>query len=178
MELRTAKSIEQFIDGITTSVLRHRLREGLDDDLKVIKPDVKKDPNTANVSGQAKTVGDERDGEIMSQGDVEVGDIIEKLNAIRAGRSVRNPAIAQELETYFGDLDAEERIALFAYLKGIAEVVSGEHPGKSAEEPSDPDPRIEMDREGGSSDKARVTVKSGGGGEDTSPPVPIAVKNR
>lgn len=87
------------------------------------------------------------DKQIMSDGDVEVSDIVEKLNAIRAGRSFKDEAIAAELDKYFTGLDNAERVALFAYLKGIQEIVSGVGTGEEAVEPSDPEPGVEMKRE-------------------------------
>jgi hypothetical protein len=87
------------------------------------------------------------DDQLMKDGDVKVDDIVEKLNAIRAGRSFKDESIAAELNKYFTGLDAAERVALFAYLKGIQEIVSGVGTGEAAAEPSDPSPAVKMKRE-------------------------------
>lgn len=170
----------------TSEYLQHlierALKQRVNEDTKVFKPSVKKDPNTSNVSGQAKAPKDQDDARTLKRGDIEVTDIVDKLNAIRAGHSTRDQDIAQELEIYFDDLEPPERIALFAYLKGIAEIVSGEHAGQQAEEPGDPDPSIKMKRQQKGQKKLNpdVVVKgnNNSGGEDRSPPNPIQPKTR
>jgi ribosomal protein L12E/L44/L45/RPP1/RPP2 len=173
----------------TTTPRRSRLVEE-----EEFQANVKKDPNTANVSGQKPVApGDLEDDEAMKQGDVGVSDIIDKLNAIRAGRSVKDDEIAKALEAYFMDLDPAERVALFAYLKGISEVVSGQTAGEAAVEPADPAPGIKMQKKnsaGGESNKASpaphslasrgtksnvtVTVNKShaGGGQESAPITP------
>ena len=145
------------------------------------EPDVKKDPNTANISGQAQHDSDE-DSQALKTGDVELEDIIDKLNAIRAGRSVKDDEIRNELESYFTELTSEERIALFAYLKGMAQVVSGEFAGENAIEPGDTPASITMLRARYGHKKVNPNVvvkgKHGGGDEDTTPPSPITPKSR
>lgn len=135
---------------------------------------VKKDPKTANLSGQAKLPGDKEAEEKMKTGNIELEDIVEKINAIRAGHSLKDPNIAIALETYFTDLDIAERTALFAYLKGISEIISGQKQPEIAAEPSDPDPDVKMikgndkkEEEKAITKKANVVVKHNrGGGEE------------
>lgn len=122
------------------------------------------------------------DDQLMKDGDVKVDDIVEKLNAIRAGRSFKDESIATELNKYFAGLDSAERVALFAYLKGIQEIVSGVGTGEAAAEPSDPSPGVEMKREPKSQAvhiKPNVIRKSSTtptkSVEDTSAPTPAPI---
>jgi hypothetical protein len=148
---------------------------------QVIKPTVKKDPNTINKSGQAKSPSDEEDQQIMDSGEVQLDNIISKINAIRAGRSLKDDDISTSLEEYFNNLSAPEQVALFAYLKGISEVVSGQKPGKIAVEPSDPAPRIRTNRKDAEpAVKPNVVVTGGragrgdsGSSKTTSPIKPV-----
>lgn len=156
------------------------------------KPKVTKDPKTANLSGQAKLPGDEEAQQKMESGDIHLEDIVDQINAIRAGHSLKDPEIAVSLEKYVTDLDIAEKTALFAYLKGIVEIVSRQKTPEIAVEPSDPDPAIEMEKQNlkqqeaqptakKTSDnvtKANVTVKAnrGGGNEDTTPPKQLPIK--
>lgn len=68
---------------------------------------------------------------------VTVEEIVEKINSIRAGRSLSNKNIRMQLEVYFSDLDEDEKLSLFAFLSGIAQIVTGEILGKIATEPDD-----------------------------------------
>jgi pyruvate dehydrogenase E2 component (dihydrolipoamide acetyltransferase) len=70
--------------------------------------------------------------------------IIEKLNSIRSGHSLKDADILQQMQQYFHDLNDTERLALYAFLKGIAQVVTGEISGKAATGPSDAPPAVEM----------------------------------
>jgi ribosomal protein L12E/L44/L45/RPP1/RPP2 len=182
------KTLGEKLDDVFASARKRLVEE------EEFQANVKKDPKTANVSGQKPAApGDLEDDEAMKQGDVGVSDIIDKLNAIRAGRSIKDDEIAKALEAYFMDLDPAERVALFAYLKGISEVVSGQTAGEAAVEPADPAPGIEMQKKNASTDKksaqapaphslasrgtksnVTVTVNKGnaGGGQSAAPITP------
>jgi hypothetical protein len=172
MENKKAKTVSEYFNNIVNSVLTEK---------KIINPEVKIDPNTANKSGQAK-FDNKEDEKALKTGEIELEDIIDKLNAIRAGRSLKDDKINSELENYFNELTKEERIALYAYLKCLSEIVSGIFPGIKAEEPGDPNPNIVMLR---LSDKKKINPKvvvknntSNKELEDDEPPKPIDVKVR
>lgn len=118
----------------------------------------------------------------LKKGDVSPDKVIDKLNTIRAGRSFKDPNIKTALTDYIGTLKKPERTALFAFLKGISQIMSGEVAGESAVEPADPAPSIEMKKVKLKRTVKPTIVKAGGkkeaGQEDTSAPVnlPTPVK--
>lgn len=133
------------------------------------------------------------DAERLKSGDVTSDDVVKKLNAIRAGRSLRDDDIQANIEKYVNDLSKAERTALLAYLKGIEQIVSGQIPADKAEDPAKPDPSVKMTKV--SADNVRhikptivrkhVTHSGGepggqgkksGGSENTTPPLPVKVK--
>lgn len=65
-----------------------------------------------------------------------VAAVVDQLNAIRAGKSFKDTVVQQELERYYEGLDDSEKEALHAYLKGLAQIVSGQVDAGQAEEPS------------------------------------------
>lgn len=69
--------------------------------------------------------------------DVTVESVVQQLNAIRGGKSFKDTLVQQELARYFDGLDDSEKEALHAYLKGLAQIVSGQIEAGQAEEPSD-----------------------------------------
>lgn len=119
--------------------------------------------------------------------------IVDKLNSIRSGRSFRDSAVKTAMQQYFEKLEQPERAALFAFLKGISQIVTGEITGDTAMDPDDkPVPAIKMTKQSGSGNSGgnmrkvkNVTVirppkrESGTGrspkvgGEDTSAPLPV-----
>jgi hypothetical protein len=124
----------------------------------------------------------------------DVDQIIEKLNSIRSGKSLHDSAVKSRFEGYVNDLKDTEKVALFAFLKGIAEIITGSLEPEQAVEPEDAPAKIHMhkkknngDREHNGKKLQKVSPKtnvvkkqasSGGkqksGAEDSS--VPIRVK--
>lgn len=74
--------------------------------------------------------------ETAGSSEVTVDTVEQQLNTIRAGKSLKDTLVKQELARYFDGLDASEQEALHAYLKGLAQIVSGQVDAGQAEEPS------------------------------------------
>ncbi len=75
--------------------------------------------------------------EDIQKGSITMEMVIDKFNAIRAGRSFKDKAIKQQMMTYFEKLSDDEKVALYAFMKGISQIVSGEFTGYSPVSPSD-----------------------------------------
>jgi len=72
-----------------------------------------------------------------SEESVRVETIVDQLNSIRGGQSFKETKVMDELTRYFDALEDSEQDALHAYLKGIAQIVSGQVDAGAAEEPKD-----------------------------------------
>lgn len=137
-------------------------------------------------STPSKTMDDET--EKLRQGDIKPRDIVDKLNSIRSGRSFKDSAVASSMDEYITSLSKAERVALLAFLKGIAQIVTGEVPGEQADDPSDAPAAVQMDK----SNEPKVVTKKPNvikgpsqspksnkpSVEDTTSPVPIVPKKR
>jgi hypothetical protein len=151
--------------------------------------------NVINEALTKKKVIVEQDSEeerALKTGDITLDDVIEKMNTIRAGKSFKDQEIKSAMQKYLDGLDDAEKTALFAFLKGIAQVVGGEVEGTKAVEPSDKPANVKMEKKPTGQKihiKPNVVKKPAGpvklpassGGkapEDTSPPVPIAPKKK
>jgi hypothetical protein len=134
---------------------------------------------------------DEDEKENLKSGDINADEVIEKLNTIRAGKSFKDQNIKTAMESYVSDLDDAEKTALFAFLKGIAQIVGGEVKGKEALEPSDKPANVKMEKKPSSQKvtiKPNVIKKPSAGEkpkeraskspEDTTPPAPIVAKKK
>lgn len=132
----------------------------------------------------SKTMDDET--EKLEQGDIEPRDIVDKLNAIRSGKSFKDDKVKSSMEEYVGSLSKAEKTALLAFLKGIAQIVTGEVPGQQAVDPSADPAGVEMEKGQKQKTKhiepnvikAAAPKSKAQGGEDTSGPVPITPKKK
>ena len=95
-------------------------------------------------STSSKTMDDETDK--LKDGEVTTKDIVDKLNAIRSGKSFKDQEVAQAMDDYINSLSKAERVALFAFCKGISQILTGEIPGKQAEEPSENPADVKMQK--------------------------------
>lgn len=142
---------------------------------------------TEQETTSSKTIDDET--EKLKQGNVEPGDIVDKLNTIRSGKSFKDDAISSAMEEYVGSLSKAEKTALLAFLKGIAQIVTGEIAGKQAIEPSTNPADVAMKKGDNKEQKTKhvepnvINVsmpkqKPSSGTEDASGPVPITPKRK
>ena len=141
-------------------------------------------------STSSKTMDDEM--EKLKQGDIKPKDIVEKLNSIRSGRSFKDSAVSGPMEEYIGSLSKAEKVALMAFLKGIAQIVTGEVSAQQASDPGDKPADIKMDKanephvfhkkpnviKGGAQSVSSGAPKKKAPAEDSSAPAPIVPKRR
>ena len=122
------------------------------------------------------------DDTMLKSGEITTDAIINKLNSIRSGRSFKDEDIKSSLQSYMDSLEKAEKVALFSFLKGIAQIVSGEVSGEKALEPSDPKPSVTM-KKGLYKKKIKPTVVKhtekvkGDTSENSPPPPPIKPKS-
>jgi hypothetical protein len=148
----------------------------------------KKDDKETSDSGSSKTTDAEKDK--LKKGEIETKDIVDKLNTIRSGKSFKDESISAHLDEYVKSLSKAEKVALLAFLKGLAQIVTGEIPAADATNPADPDPDVEM-KKGDKEEKKTKSIKPNvikapekeksekkPSSEDTSGPVPITPKKK
>jgi hypothetical protein len=140
----------------------------------------------------AKKSDDDGGGEKKSDDDEkrtpEADDVVDKLNAFRSGRSFRDEEVQSSFNNYFEKLSDAEKMALYTFAKGIAQIVTGEVPSKNAAEPGDHPADVKMTRSGPqkrsvdpnvikkAAPKDQGKPTSDKGEEDTTPPSPIKAK--
>lgn len=113
-----------------------------------------------------------------------VEDVIEKLNTIRSGRSLRDEDVKQQFSKYYEELSDAEKLALYSFLTGIGQILTTGLESSEAEEPEDHDAihihaTGDTDEEGKKSIKPNVVKTMTASDseddslEDDSPPTPI-----
>lgn len=121
--------------------------------------------------GPQKAKAAQRQTPAPTPDDLSMEQIIDKLNAIRSGKSLKDKGVRERIGAYFEDLNSVQRLALFAFLEGLAEVVASEVSGDDARAPNDPDIGVDMTQTVSEKDvesrkeQPRV-VKSQSGGEN------------
>jgi hypothetical protein len=199
VKIQTGRSLSQAIETIMKESLKQALyQNGLEEKEKQSKMLGEEDDDLFADSGDesksddkpasSKTVDDEK--EKLKKGDVDTKDIVDKLNTIRSGKSFKDETIAAHLDEYVKSLSKAEKVALLAFLKGLAQIVTGEIPADDATNPADPGPDVEM-KKGGKEEKKTKSIKPNvikaptkeksekkPSSEDTSGPVPITPKKK
>lgn len=140
---------------------------------------------TSNVDNQPKDDNVEKSNDEEKEVDLQM--IIDKLNTIRSGHSFKDEVVGLEMKRYFEDLEPSERMALYAFLKGISQIVTGVIDGEDAMEPNDaPDPGVKITPKTDNNAKApsgmkvikHVSSEKKSGAENNASPVPITPKKR
>ena len=68
---------------------------------------------------------------------VTIGSVIDKLNALRGGRSLKDKDVQRSFKQYFDSLTSRERQSMLVFLTGIAQILAGTKQGAEAIDPSD-----------------------------------------
>jgi len=131
---------------------------------------------------------DSEDKEKLKQGDINVDDIVDKLNAIRSGKSYKDENILSKLTEYIDELNNAEKTALLTFLKALAQIVTGEIASKDIIKPTDKPADIAMEKETAVKKRTITPLvikkpeledeKKKTPAEDTKGPVPIAAKKK
>ena len=66
-----------------------------------------------------------------------IGVLIDKLNALRGGRSLKDPDVKKSFGQYLDGLTTQEKQSLLVFLTGIAQVLAGSAEGTEALDPGD-----------------------------------------
>lgn len=199
-KIQTGRSLMKAVEDIVNESLKQALYQNASDEKAMQSrmmdeeddlfggddesPKDKTAPPEADSS--SKTVDAEK--EKLKKGDVTTQDVVDKLNTIRGGKSFKDEEISAKLDEYVGSLTKAEKTALLAFLKGLAQIVTGEVPAAQAVDPSDKPAGVEM-KKTDSAEKKEKTLKptvvkappkekteKKPSSEDTSGPVPISPK--
>lgn len=148
---------------------------------------VEEKPADQEKPAPSKTADAEKDK--LKKGEITPKDIIDKLNAIRSGKSFKDSAISSKMDEYINSLSTAEKTALLAFLKGLSQIVTGEVEADQATDPSDNPAAVEMKKDSGAPEKKTIKpnvikapekekTQKTPSSEDTSGPVPITPKKK
>jgi len=87
-----------------------------------------------------------------------VGSVIDKLNALRGGRSLKDPQVKKSFSQYFDNLTSSEKGSLLVFLTGISQILAGVATGSAAPDPGDIGIRVHDTKPQGSDKKSQKAV--------------------
>jgi hypothetical protein len=168
------------LSGLLSSVINESVRSAK----RALREQDEEDPGKET---QKPAPLPDEDKQALQTGDVDVDDVIEKMNTIRSGRSFKDESVKANMEQYVNKLSKAEKTALFAFLKAISQIVVAELPSTDAVDPSEKPSNIKMEK-GNQVQKRTIKpnvikmetpkVSKGPSAEDTSAPVPISPKKK
>ena len=162
------KLIASSVDQLFESSFSDKQADELDELLNQQKMGdaLKKHNQRFSKKGSKKDVGDEGDESSKTKQvkvkpekipDIDAKAIRDKIDNIRAGRSLKQDDVKEALNTYFQKLNGPERIALFAFLTGLEKILG--KASKKARPPHVEPYNIDMEQDkevGGASKKSKV----------------------
>lgn len=191
-KIKSSEEAKYFLENVSKNVQLRLFREMAPSATPPASPPTptpqqSSPPSTMSVSKVASgEAGSSANPEELQKGNITIEMIVEKLNSIRSGRSFKDQNILAQMSTYFDDLNDNEKLALYAFLKGISQIVTGEISGEQAMDPQKTHPELEVTSKGEKqvhSIKPNIIKKPKGpsapaGQENTAAPAPIVPKTR
>ena len=125
--------INESLRGLLFEVAEDEPTANMKEKLKQQEKIKKSKDRKARMSGKKQEGGDEGDEQVQPEKPVKIKhekvpevntqSIADKINELRAGKSLKDKETMSALKAYFEKLNGPERIALFAFLSGLAKVL-------------------------------------------------------
>jgi hypothetical protein len=156
--INSKKQLDEFLSKIVSESLSSAARntylnylvEEEEEKKKVADPSKK--PSKEDIKKAEDQPGDDKEVEkkapapepeiIPEPEDVTAEMLKQKLNMIRSGKSLSDATISSEFQEYYNNLTEEERLALWTYLSGLAQILAGAVSGDAATDPEDAEEKI------------------------------------
>ena len=141
-------------------IIRMAINESLPTDEKKLQ--AKKAKEMKQFKSTAKKEVDEAEDETVGKDNVKkvkAADIVNLLGIMRSGKSLKDEEIRKDFQMYFDALSGTERVALFAFIEAIADIVSGVNSDEDIRDQPQPDD-YGVDTDPIKSKKAKKTTKA------------------
>ena len=107
-----------------------------------------------NETDEADDVDEDGGEEVTKK--VKAADIVDLLNTMRSGKTLKDEQVRKNFQSYFDALSGSERVALFSFSKAIADIIAGENTEEDIkDEPQPEDYGVEISKE----EEPKKTVK-------------------
>lgn len=96
------------------------------------------DPALAADAAPAAPASDAPQAPAAEKKPITVDDIIEKINTVRSGKSIKDEDVRRELDEYVNQFNEDEKTALLAFLEGLGQILTSGIDSTEATDPADP----------------------------------------
>lgn len=96
--------------------------------------------------------------------------VIDKLNIVRGGKSLKDPEVKKSFQNYLGTLNTREKQTMLVFLTAISQILTGKKVGADALDPADVGLRIKSTEKIKTSDSPKETT---GKSPDSSAPIVV-----
>jgi hypothetical protein len=107
---------------------------------------------------------------------ITVDDIIERINTVRSGKSIKDADVKHELEEYVNQFNEDEKTALLAFLEGLGQILTSGIDSVDAADPADPYALQIKKSLGASAANASKTPSQGAAAAPSPTPGPVPIK--
>jgi hypothetical protein len=107
---------------------------------------------------------------------ITVDDIIERINTVRSGKSIKDVNVRRELEEYVNQFNEDEKTALLAFLEGLGQILTSGIDSVDAADPADPYALQIKKSLGASTANASKTPSQGAAAAPSPTPGPVPIK--
>lgn len=130
----TGKDLDDLIiDSLRGTLGKKKIKESTEKQKQKLKGEelkqFKAKPKTAEKLEDDDPIeeAEEETGKAPVKTAVTAEEVIELLNLIRSGRSLKKEEVRQDFQTYFDMLSGVERLALHTFTSAMADIISGEN---------------------------------------------------
>lgn len=153
IKLETAEDLQKFLKDIASKAVNHSLKESNDNYINSYQQSYSHDKSMFNLkeqddSPEAADEDEDTSAEVEEPKQSEQTDasktfgasfdaLIRAINKLRSGKSTKDSAVRDQAAIYYERLDEPEREVLVMFMKEMAEILTGETEGASAQDPED-----------------------------------------
>ena len=118
---------------------------------------------------------DEEAGEEVTK-KVKAGDIVDLLNTMRSGKTLKDEQVRKNFQAYFDALSGSERVALFSFTQAIADIIAGENTEEDIKnQPQPEDLGVEISKDDAPEPSTKKAKKAKGENKKDDGSAPIVV---
>ena len=158
------------------SIIKKALNESLPKDEKSVQDKKTKEMQDFKAPKKDADEIDEEAGEEVTK-KVKAGDIVDLLNTMRSGKTLKDEQVRKNFQAYFDALSGSERVALFSFTKAIADIIAGENtPEDIKNQPQPEDMGVEISKDDAPEQKktkSQKVDKADGKAKDDSAPIVV-----
>ena len=156
------------------TIIKRAILESLPKDEKSVQDKKSKEMEDFKAPKKDADEIDEEAGEEVTK-KVKAGDIVDLLNTMRSGKTLKDEQVRKNFQAYFDALSGSERVALFSFTKAIADIIAGENTLEDIkDEPQPDDYGVEITKEDEpKKQKSEKPEKTKGSEKDGSAPIVV-----